>query len=204
MQNKENEYLNVFIAKIPDNVIFGDVYPKERNDEIKSTNNEELKKHKYCAWRLLAYAVSRTLGKSLSDFAFHKEESGKWVCDKFYFSLSHSENAIMVAISSLAVGVDIEFINNPRSLAFAKRILSEKECEEYDCSDDKAAYLITKWTQREAVYKHSGEGVFSPRRIVTDNVPLFSKSVSIANDSYAFTVASNVIERATTEIIEIY
>ena len=191
----ENEkFLAAYIVKMPHKVNFSPLYPKERNEEIEKTNHEDLRRQRFCVWKLLEYAIFDVLGRHICDFEFKKEESGKWCAEGLYFSLSHSENALMVAISSHPVGVDIEFIHNPRSAAFAKRILTESECEEYERTEDKFAYVIKKWTQREAVYKRSGVGVFSPRRINCDGISTFTDIVKIEKDEYAFTVAADAIE----------
>ena len=100
--------LKVFYTILPDEKVekTGNLI---RDEEILSCNNQTVKKQKFFVWKLLLKGLELS-GINADEIEFFKEPSGKWTADKIHFSLSHSKNALAVAISSSPVGVDIEKI----------------------------------------------------------------------------------------------
>ena len=82
---------NVYIAEIPNQSEWGEVYPPARQAEIDAVKNEKVKREKYYVWKLLEYALLHAFGKRIEEISFTKSVNGKWECDFCYFSLSHSE-----------------------------------------------------------------------------------------------------------------
>lgn len=160
-----------YICEIPSEYMPCEVFPSERNNEIIKTKNEKQKAEKYFAWRLLEYAISRLLDKSIEEISFKKGDSGKWSADGFDFSLSHSNGVVAVAISAHRVGIDIEEVSIPKSKSFASRILTDVETDELSALDDveREEYLIKKWTQKEAIFKSRNLSVFSPKKTTKEN-----------------------------------
>ncbi|MDG0992646.1 MAG: 4'-phosphopantetheinyl transferase superfamily protein [Luminiphilus sp.] len=76
-------------------------------------------------------------------------------------SISHSHNAILVAINTLgAVGVDIEH-HRPRSVAkvVERYFWSEGQTHFTNCSEAEGmAWFYRQWCMREALVKHQGDG----------------------------------------------
>ena len=100
----------VFAARIPQIDDFGKVYPPERQAEIDRITNPDVKREKYFVWKLLEYAIEKTAGEPIENYAFEKKPNRKWVSDRLCFSLSHSDGAVAVALSDSAVGVDIDIL----------------------------------------------------------------------------------------------
>lgn len=152
--------VKVYIAETGD---FGlPLYPEERRKEISECKSAKVRREKSSVWALLEYAVKDAYGKKLCDFVFEKTSDGKWVSDKFYFSLSHSKNVVTVAVSDCPIGVDVESIDN-FSVAternkdkFLKKICSEDEYEKY--KNAPISLLTALWTQKESTYKMEGRG----------------------------------------------
>ena len=101
-------YLNIYIASIPSDDFVGKLCLKERNEEIENVKNLEVKKQKYWVWKVLELAIIRDLKLNPDNVQFTKDKYGKWSCPNFKFSLSHTKNVAVVAISNDEVGVDIE------------------------------------------------------------------------------------------------
>lgn len=161
--------LDIYIARIPGDVEICDVYPDERNKEILNVRNKSVKTEKYCAWKLLSLAVEQTMGKPINSYIFLKFPNGKWVCDDFYFSLSHSDGIVTVAISDASVGVDVQRIKSSLSEKMSKRIMTAQEYEKYLSvgESDKEAYFTSLWSKKEAIYKRGGYESFIPSAIDT-------------------------------------
>lgn len=157
---------DLYYAEIPDGEI-GSVSSAERQKEIDSAVNPEVKRQRFYVWKLLEYALNRTFGYKIDKIGLYKSESGKWKCSECELSLSHSGKIVAVALSRKAVGVDVEIVEEPKITGLENKILSPEEREEFDLlpTGKRADYLIKRWTQKESAYKRVGEGAFLPRSI---------------------------------------
>ncbi len=189
--------LDVYIAEIPLDIQVRPLSPKARQNEISACSNERVKREKYCVWKLLEYGLERSLGKKLSDMEITKSENGKWKSPQVEFSLSHSHNAVCVAISRKPVGVDIELLQSRvNTERFSERILTDGETAEYQkLTENKLEFLLTKWSQKESLFKLSGEKNFLPKEHDTQKGNVVSKTVTIADQDYILSVASETPDR---------
>lgn len=188
--------VDVYIAPLPASPI-GILNCRERMEEIENSGNESVKREKYFSWKLLCYALERSLGIRDKELKFKKEECGAWTVSGAEISISHSKNALAVAVSRAPVGVDIEKISAPRAIGFAERILTEKELSIYESIDNakKEEALIELWTAKEAIFKSQKKNAFIPRKIDTDGAKFNSKTVLIEKEAYSCTVATSTPER---------
>ena len=174
-----NKQPAIFIAKLPHDAVQPwlktPIYPPERQAEILACASEKVRKEKYFVWKLLELALWEACGKRLQELTFSKSEHGKWHCDGAEFSLSHSENAVCVAVvhwknsylqadgtssydSEFAIGVDLQRIKTVRADGLATKILTEAELGEYHALDEreKNAFLIHAWAKKESLFKLRG------------------------------------------------
>jgi phosphopantetheinyl transferase len=184
--------LYVYTAAIPTDVGVEAVFPSSRSEEIFACGSEKTKKEKFCAWKLLEYALFHAFGKRIEEIAFAKSAQGKWTCDFCHFSLSHSENAVAVALSDSPIGIDIEQIKPVKNREkVAKKILTEKELEEYQRlplqSQAANEFLLKIWTKKESIFKRGGFASFLPSRI-SANEDTTTKKVVIAGEEYFLSV----------------
>lgn len=80
----------------------------------------------------------------------------------WYFSLSHSGDYVLCAVSGREVGADIQKIQSADVMKLAKRFFSETECralERCESSEDRQRLFFEFWTRKEAWGKLTGEGV---------------------------------------------
>lgn len=190
----EKTSVKVYIARIPDFVEIGEVFPFERNIEIQECKNEEKKKEKYCTWKLLELAIKTELNEDIKNIKFEKDKNGKWKCDKCYFSLSHSACVVAVAISYDSVGVDIEK-NREIKTPIYKKILSDSEIKEMEQVQDKNEYILKKWTQKESVFKAQEEQEYNLKKADTKNSKTFS--ILQNNSEYFVSVATKNLDKIT-------
>lgn len=82
-----------------------------------------------------------------------------------FFSLSHSGDYVLCAVSDEKIGADIQQCKDGLKESLVKRVLTDVELEEWNRlrSDEKQAtlYFYQKWTEKEACSKLTGEGIFS-------------------------------------------
>lgn len=191
--------LDVYVAALPEKKKVRSVYPKARNEEIKSINNEDLQCHKYYAWRLLEYGVTHSFGYSFKKLSFAKNENGRWTCPDFEFSISHSGNAVAVALSRKRVGVDIQIFSEPRAESFAERMLTPREYAEYeslpDC--DRPYRLMELWAKKESIFKTTENKYYCAAEIDTFSDNTHCERISLGGDDYYLAVTNEDIKRLT-------
>ncbi len=191
-------FVDVYYAQIPKKALITPVYPKERDAEISSCKNEKVKTEKYYVWKLLELAVKNSFNINFNNLNFEKQSSGKWICDGLSFSLSHSHNAVAVAVSNGMVGLDIELLQPPMNAKTYKKILSALEQVEYEnlSGDVATEYLINKWTKKESVFKLNGENAFLPTSI--QNPSAHALTVQLGDEKYCIAVSTknNLIPRS--------
>lgn len=187
--------LHVYTAKIPDEKLCLDaVYPEQRKNEILECSNQKVRKEKYYAWELLKYALSRTFGYKIQNLQFDKDKNGKWSVKECFFSISHSNGIVAVALSRSAVGVDVEAINKQKQRVLEK-VLTRKERKAFDkvCESERATWLTQKWTEKESIFKAGKEAKFRPSKTQTNGGRTKSKTVCLDGVEYVLTVCSDNI-----------
>ena len=182
--------VHVYIAKFPFSVDSEKVVPRAREIEIESCSNLKVRQQKYYVWKLLESALMRSFGLKTGEINITKLDSGKWVCDECHFSLSHSDDFVVVAVSQKPVGVDIERCDESRFTdALSEKVASSREREELrrGGGHEKLAAL---WTRKEAIFKQSGGNCFQPKDIETSQYSTVTKTVRGESGKYFVTVAS--------------
>ena len=124
--------------------------PTLRRDYVQSISDFERKKQSVLVWKLLERALF--LCYSNKEFNFICESDGLWKIkgEKIKFSLAHSLNLVVVAISENSVGVDVENCCD-KLLKLKKRY---SEC-------DNLEELAIKWTKEESQFKAKDTGEFT-------------------------------------------
>lgn len=144
-------------------------YPVFEKGEIEALKNSEKKEEKVNARKLLAYAIKKSFGKKIDELDFKRSENGKPLCDKLWFSVTHTKGAAGVICSDKPCGIDAEylpsFLNKCADKLFIKRFLNR--IGENDNLSEKEALRL--WTVKESVFKAEGEGSFSPKNIPANN-----------------------------------
>lgn len=188
--------LDIYVAEIPEECAFGPVFPALRQEEIAGCKNPAVKRQKYAVWKLLEYGLQRSFGYGIERLSFVRDAGGKWRCDGCEFSLSHSKNAVAVALSRKPVGVDIEAADAIKDVRLAKKILTAKEYAAYSqLSAGREEFLLRRWTEKESLFKKSGGKSFRPSKTETQGQALKTERVAVAGKEYFLTAASDDIAR---------
>ena len=184
----KNDFLKVYVSALPSQYEGKALYPKERQNYVDNIKNAKQKNEIHFVWCLLEYAITKEFNVDFDKVNFEINSNGRWSCDICDFSLSHSDGAVAVAISSDAVGIDIEKNTAPKSRVFASRTLTEKELVEYKALGEEAKinYLIKTWTQKEAIFKSLNQESFIPKRIDTMAQKTFTEKISFYDGAEFF------------------
>ena len=190
--------LDVYIARIPDGKKLAPLYPKQRDKEVRSVKNEEVRKHKYYAWRLFEHALLNTFAYDIKKLEFTKAESGKWCSPSCEFSISHSGELVAVAISRKPVGVDIQVQKELISSTFEDRMLTEKERQTLTALDDekeRSAQIIKLWATKESIFKTFNSDKYIPAEIETSDYETYSEAVDVDGVTYHLAVCGSDISK---------
>ena len=193
--------VHIYVGQIPKEICFTPVFPLDRQREIEACKNERARREKYCAWKLLEYALKDAFDISILETRFEKLPSGKWTAKDFCFSLSHTGETVAVALSKTPVGIDVEK-GIDKLMRLQDKILSEDEREEYSFVVDKPRYLLEKWTQKESIFKAYKEGGFVPREMDTKGYS--TRTWYLQSGEVCFSVAGEGIENARLHLNEEY
>ncbi len=99
----------------------------------------------------------------LSELTYTEDEYGKpSLSVEVCFSISHTKNAIAVAIDDRPVGIDVETIASAERLAdahFLERTMSAEERRRIAAAAEPSVAFTELWTQKEALVKARGTGL---------------------------------------------
>ena len=192
-----NNTVYVYWAKFDKTVAVKPVQPAIRNEAIERCTDTLTRQQRYCVWALLDYALKQRCGKGVDAFDFDVATNGKWTSNaKARFSLSHSDEVVVVAISDQEVGVDIEAVSSFSGKfddeAFVNRVLNNAEYQQFSLRPlaERQQTLAILWTRKESVFKLDGGSFFSPRSIDTTARQADSRLLEVDGKSYALSVAT--------------
>lgn len=148
---------------------------------------------------LVEYLACSMLNIKNDEIEFIKGEYGKPHIKgypSFQFNVSHTRNAIAVAVSSMPIGVDIERVRTADE-RIAKRYFTKLE-QEYiygnDSKSDLRFYEI--WTKKEAYVKYKGKGLLIPlNSFNTLSETIADKIDTLTKDTYCISVCSDIVEK---------
>lgn len=141
-----------------------------RLKKVEALKKSDDKRRSLGAELLLMYALKKH--GIIHPIEFETDNYGKPYlknCDKIKFNLSHSGDVAVCAVSTKAVGVDIEKSNR----------ISEQIADRYFSAEEKKQPFAYIWTRKEALAKASGIGItigFDKFAVIDDEVELQGES----------------------------
>ncbi len=130
-------------------------------------------------------------------------------CENHFFSISHSENYIIVIVSVFEVGIDIQYMNS-NMLKIAKRFFYPGEIDyiyEFEKEIKNRFYEI--WTKKESYYKYIGHKLYKSileidttcdKMNFNKNIVKEYKTIIFKNDYMLTVCSSEVINNLKDEI----
>ena len=129
----------------------------ERKESVLRMQNAKKQKLRICADALCRKAISGFCGVNQAEIRFACSPSGKPYAENLpvCFSISHSGDVAVCAVSSHEIGIDIEKIRKVHPRTYEK-FCTEDEAD-YIRSDENGFFRI--WTLKEAYFKCIGTGL---------------------------------------------
>ena len=151
--------LDVYVASTPSSPMSAPLLSAERASYVTSARCESVQRERYFVWRLLEFALRDSLGLDPSRVEFRRSRQGGFEADGFYFSLSHTDGALAVAVSREPCGVDIELLRSvPNGKRIAERAFTEEQLRRLrECREEEAEAQVffELWTAHEAEFKRA-------------------------------------------------
>lgn len=193
----------VAYAPIKESLFIDSLYPIERQLEVDKCKNESARREKYYVWKLLEKVVRMHLNCDFANLKFTKTDNGQWICPDFYFSLSHTNGLVCVAVSDEPIGVDAEFVRdiNPD---LKGKILTDRELlliEKLE-GGDTSRYLLESWVKKESIFKKTGGKALLPNRTEVSEHHTEIKIASVGDEQFIISVACNENKKITFEYME--
>ncbi len=118
----------------------------------------KMKGESLCGRVLLKYILQKYF--SVKDFTLATAENGKpyIVGSELHFNFSHCLKRVICAVSDAETGCDVQDIR-PFNEKVTKRFFSAEENSALSVSTEKDEQFIKLWVLKEAILKHSGDGV---------------------------------------------
>lgn len=154
----------------------------ERKADVARIKIEKKQKQKIIADRLCRLAISEFCEIPPENIIFKTTEKGKPFAAglNIHFSVSHSGDYVVCAVSDKEIGIDIEKIRsaNPRA---AQKFASPKEID-YINSNQNGFFEI--WTLKEAYFKCIGTGLGADIKNVTFDIS--GNQIECSENGYEF------------------
>ena len=146
---------------------------EERKEKCRRLRNQTARKCCIAAERLVRQCVATFLNQKPENIHIIREDSGKPYVEGnlCYFSLSHSGETVVCAVSDKPIGVDVERIR-PVDQGISKKICTEEEFTVLNRIADQTEqnrFLLQIWTRKEAIFKIEGTLPRKDREIDTLN-----------------------------------
>ena len=122
----------------------------------------------------------------------YNEHGKPYIAGGPYFSISHCKEGIAVAVDEQPVGIDIEAVRHAEQ-DLIERVMNEEEkskVESQKSKEERDREFTRLWTQKEAVVKAQGTGIYSFEQLQTILEESGKWNVeSIEKENYIYSIA---------------
>ncbi len=133
----------------------------ERKEKANRIKDVKAKKLSICAGALMQYSLSKITGLPREMIRYKTYDNGKPYAENInlHFSLAHSSNLVICAVSDSPIGVDAEKIRHVNT-DIARKYFTQKERGYVLENKSKAiSRFFEVWTRKEAYVKMLGTGI---------------------------------------------
>ena len=160
----------------------------QRREQCLKFKFEQGRKTCAAAYLLLCEGLQKEYGlteKPVFEYGEHGKPSIVGHPD-IYFNMSHCKEAAICVLSDKPVGVDIESIRR-YSESLARYTMNDEELALIEKAERRDVEFIRLWTLKEAVLKHSGEGIRNDMKHVLDGLKQAKTQIN-EKKSYIYSV----------------
>lgn len=169
-----------------------DQLSQQRREYISRFTNEADKRASTAAYLLLCKCLSLKHGINHPPILEYGEHGKPFLRDypHIHFNFSHCRTAAVCAISEAPIGVDIESIRS-YNRRLAMRTMNEKEFSLIETSAQPDVAFTRLWTQKEAIAKLSGRGLYNIKELI-DNFNGTIKTTVNSEKGYIYSICQDL------------
>lgn len=149
--------IKIYIADVSDLSINTEILKTLPDIRVKKINKLQNDKEK-----VLSYGAGLLIDKFIlygnKDAYFVHPDGKPYTSRGLCFSVSHSGNFVVLAVSDKEIGCDIQKCSQRNFERIAKFVFHKNEIELLNSSEDKTTVFFEIWTKKEAFLKHLGTG----------------------------------------------
>lgn len=210
------DYINVASVNEDDYLYLKKFVSKERREKAEKYYFLQDRIRSIYAELLLVYGFYQCYRENLEINIFYNEYGKPYIRSnkKFYYSISHSGDWVVIAYGDTEIGVDVENIHENYD-AISNRCFTdiEKEWISKDDTISKNQKMTFIWTLKEAYLKYIGTGLYKSMKTFsidmknknvvdeigkpTSNIELYSFLIS---DDYICSVCSDIVQKHKKEV----
>lgn len=196
-------FAKIYYAAVPEDVSVKPVSDRWRQAEIDKITNIAHRAEKYCAWRLLEYALQDLFKKDSSALGVCRRDYGGYGGEGVELSVSHTKGLVAVGVSRNAIGVDAERLGGGRVEKLAERFLTEREFSRYRDTDESRREIefLRLWCAKEAVFKSQKKEIFVPSALDGTAHSVRIEEIEVASGRYVLAVAGEGCERSAFSFV---
>lgn len=143
------------------------------------------------ALQVLKRAYRENFHWDLDALNLRRLPSNKLVCDKGFFSVSHSGNYVAVAVSEQPVGVDIQRFSGAKIQDVARKYFTEREQRLLRDAENQTDCFYLTWCRKEALWKSLDEQPPTVTTVETVGEPFTTKTLILDDETYYLAVTGN-------------
>lgn len=134
----------------------------------KEMNNKSVQS--IIAHYFLKKLLSAHYGICMDDIHLKYTSHGKpFYKDDLKFSITHTGNIVLIALSDKEIGIDAEIIR-PINKNILKKTATEKEIQMLKSSAEFSIEFLKMWTVKEAYFKCTGTGIINPAAVSIQDI----------------------------------
>ena len=139
----------------------------QRRDQALKFRHETGRRLSLAAYLLLMDGLQKEYGIEEPPVFNYSHEGKPYVAARpdIHFSLSHSGNVALCALSDQPVGADVE-VPRKISSSLIAYTMNDSEQEQINASNNPTMQFLYFWTRKEALLKLTGEGIRNDMKLV--------------------------------------
>lgn len=164
---------------------------EQRREKALRFKHEQGRRECVAAYLLLKQALHEEYGIEDNPILAEREGGKPYIVghEDIHFNFSHCREAVVCAVSSEEVGIDVERIR-PYKDNLSRYVLNDEEYEQVKSEDNPALEFTKYWTMKEALLKLTGEGIRDDlKQALVGAKAMFETTVNLER-GYVYTVAS--------------
>lgn len=146
-----------------------------------------------CAVKRVKQAYKDLWNVDAENLNLRKLPCGKWVCDKGYFSVSHSGNYVAVAVGTIPVGIDLQRFSGVKIADVAKKFFTEKEKLALQKAQNPTDAFYVTWCKKEALWKSLENQPATIKPVETTGIPFTVQVLKLEEETYFLAVTGEAI-----------